>query len=72
MFKWKRFTCNFLMFFFALIGAKYFINYMIFDVLPHEPKSNFLWALITAIIFALFLPTFTDFMNKKFSSSKDD
>ena len=70
MFNLKRFASNLFMFFFALIGAKYFINYIVFDVLPHEPKNDFLWALITAIILSLFIPAFTDFMNKKFLSSR--
>lgn len=72
MIKFKKFIFDLLMYFFGLLGARYFMNYFFSDELTSEHWNVLIWALITAILLSVVIPRYISFMNKKYSSPKSD
>ena len=72
MIKVKKCIFDLIIYFFALLGARYFIDYIFSDELTREHWSVLIWALIAAIFLSVLIPKYTSFMNKKYSSPKSD
>lgn len=68
MLKVKKFILDALMYFFGLLIAKCAPGYLFSGELSFEPRNDVPWAFITAIIFALVMPRYIAFINKKCSS----